>query len=127
MKMVKAYILIFSIVLIITPVASHSFDEWSKRDIALESAWITLNIIDWSQTRYISKHPEFYESNPILGRHPSISAVDTYFAAGTLLHIGVTHILPSKYRPYWQMITIMGSGACVINNNRIGVGLNFSF
>ena len=102
-------------------------DPWSKQDIALETLWVALHVIDWGQTRYIAKHPTFYEGNPLLGKHPSVSKVDAYFAVGTLLHVGITHILPSKYRPYWQMITIGGSGYCVINNESLGVGLNFSF
>jgi len=53
--------------------------------------------------------------------------VDAYFAAGGLLHAGVTYVLPEKYRPYWQGVTIFATGACVGHNEGLGAGLSFSF
>jgi len=55
--------------------------------------------VDLLQTRYISKHPEkFYEINILLGNHPSIFAVNTYFilwfiGVGVLYYFGLVYIL----------------------------------
>lgn len=41
---------------------------------------VLLLVIDWAQTRFIAKHPElFSEINIVLGKHPSIEAVNLYF------------------------------------------------
>jgi len=115
-------------------VPAKAADPWSKQDIALEAAWIGLNFVDWAQTRWMAKNDWYFdgqrhkELNPLFfEKRPNTFKVDTYFAVGTLLHVGVTHILPSKYRPYWQGVTIMTTGYCVGKNAHIGAGLNFSF
>jgi hypothetical protein len=38
-----------------------------------------------------------------------------------LAHLGITHILPKKCRPYWQRISIGVSAGCVISNFSIGL------
>ena len=132
MKTIQVVIALCIVISFSTP--ANAFDEWSKQDIALESTWIALNFIDWGQTRWAAKHDWIWdgkmhkERNPLyFEKHPSASKVDVYFAVGTLLHIGITHVLPSKYRPYWQGISIMTSGYCIGTNAHFGAGLNFSF
>ena len=50
--------------------------------LALLALSILLLCLDWSQTRYIAKHLDrFHETNVILGRAPTLSAVNAYFAA----------------------------------------------
>lgn len=117
------------IVAIVVPIivtqAAHA-DEWTKQDIILESTWQVLQFVDWKQTRVIANHPELYEEkNPIFGSHPSTGKVDAMFAAGALLHVGITHVLPKEYRVYWQAVTIGMSAACVINNYSIGIRVGF--
>lgn len=86
----------------------------------------TLNIIDWGQTLDIADKPdEFREVNPILGEHPSKGRVNTYFALASLAKLGITHILPSKYRKWWLGFNIAVSGYCVGNNYHIGARVNF--
>jgi len=129
---IKHHIIALLIVLAMTTPAS-AFDEWSERDIALEFTWVTINLVDWSQTRWMAQHDWkwnkkcYHENNPVLGKYPKVSEVDLYFAAGTLLHIGVTHVLPKEYRPYWQYVWIIGSSVTVMHNNRLGAGLRFEF
>jgi hypothetical protein len=112
--------------LIATP--SYAFDPWSKEDVALEAAFLTVDFLDWGQTRYIAKHPDkFHEHNLVLGRHPEVQKVDMYFLSTALLHIGIVTVLPQKYRKYFQGVTIGLSTGCVINNKAKGIGINFSF
>lgn len=40
---------------------------------------------DWQQTREIKNHPNMYEMNPALGKHPSDAKIDGYFALSTIL------------------------------------------
>jgi hypothetical protein len=101
-------------------------DPWSKQDIALEGIYLALKTIDMGQTLDIAAQPDkYYEVNPVLGRHPSKSAVYAYFLTTSLLHIGITNVLPTKYRPWFQGVTIGLSGACVIHNYSIGLRVNF--
>jgi hypothetical protein len=117
------------------PFISYSGEKWSKTDIALETTWQVINIMDWRQTVQIANNPEQYnENNPILGIHPSEQYVNTYFLIGAILHPIVTEMLPVKYRLWgvdvkpktiWQSISIGMSGACVVNNFSIGLSVNF--
>jgi len=61
---------------------------------------ISLLVVDWLQTRFIADHPErFTESNLILGEHPSLRAVDIYFACCVAATMVLAWLLP-----YWWAI-----------------------
>jgi hypothetical protein len=101
-------------------------EKWSKQDYALEATWQVIHLMDWGTTLDITRHPDQYkELNPILGEHPTREEVNLYMFSGALLHAGVTHILPPKYRPYFQGITIGMSGVCVLNNLSVGLQIKF--
>lgn len=101
-------------------------DSWSKQDMALQATYTALHIIDWGQTRYIAKNPKtFFERNAILGKHPTVDKVDMYFAGTLIAHALVTHFLPDKYRPWWQLATISMEGYCVNHNFKAGVRVAF--
>jgi hypothetical protein len=99
---------------------------WTKADYAREAAFVGLTIIDWGQTRNIAKHPDDYgESNPILGRHPSVGRVNTYFPLAIAGHIIATHYIPHPYRPWWQYIWIAREGYAVGRNYSFGVRMEW--
>lgn len=101
-------------------------DPWSNRDVALQLAYTSLHVIDWGQTRYIAQNPlNHSEVNKILGEHPSPERVDVYFAGTLIAHVLVTHFLPAKYRPWWQLATISMEGYCVNHNFKAGVKVAF--
>jgi hypothetical protein len=103
----KTKLLLLLALIVFTPTKSLAADIWSKQDKTLQATYLTLKFIDWRQTRTIAKNPDdYYEMNPILGKHPSTTEVDIFFASTAILHSIVTHYLPSKYRPWWQGITI---------------------
>jgi hypothetical protein len=122
----KTKLLLLLALIVFTPTKSLATDKWSTQDKTLQATYLTLKFIDWRQTRTIAKNPDdYYEMNPILGKHPSTTEVDIFFASTAILHSIVTHYLPSKYRPWWQGITITVSGACVINNFAVGIKMDF--
>jgi len=85
----------------------------------LQGTYLGVHAIDWSQTRTIAKNPdEFYEINPLMGKHPSTEEVDAYMAASALLHTGITMSLPSEYRKYWF------GGSFVVKLNLINMNIN---
>ena len=119
-------IMILIICLLLISCNSFAFDKWAKKDTALQLTYSILHIVDWKQTRYIAKHPEtYYERNPILGRHPNIGRVDTYFASTLLLHSGVSYLLSQPYRRYWQCIWIVHEIHTVGNNWKMGIEITF--
>lgn len=114
------------IIMLLIPVQSFAFDEWSKTDIALEAVYTTLHVIDWGQTLNIADNPyRYYETNPILGKCPSRSDVNVYMASSLVLHTIVTAVLPKEYRPWFQAVTIGIEGAMLINNFNLGIKTAF--
>ena len=101
-------------------------DPWTGADIARQAAYTTLHAIDWKMTQHIAENPDHHaESNKILGEHPSVSEVNRYFAITGLLHAGVSHFLPSKYRRIWQYTTITFEAGVVSGNYRLRGGFHF--
>ena len=84
---------------VLTGCMEFNTQKWWKE--VTYGAAITTLAADWGQTRYISKHPNtYYELNPILGRHPQISQVDSYFGAVTALTMISYPFVKDSYAPY---------------------------
>ena len=97
--------------------------HWSTADTYRQAAIIGLEIADWRQTRYIANHPQdYYEMNPLIGEHPSVGRVNTYFAASIASRALVSALLPPPYRAWWQYISIGAQGFVVIHNFDKGIG-----
>ena len=126
----------FAVILIVFlfSVTANAADKWTTADTAWQASAMALMAVDWGQTRYIAQHPEYYEVNPILGRHPSTKAVDLYFVGAMIVHPVISYLLPSKAeifgvtinpRRIWQAGTIVLELGCVANNARLGIGFSF--
>lgn len=100
-------------------------NDWSSADTRRELGWQAVNIIDWKQTRVISKDTKYEELNPLLGKYPSTRAVDNFFLVSTVLHSATSCALEPTNRRYWQYISLLFSSAAVINNRRLGIRINF--
>lgn len=114
------YILIF---LLLMPCTASA---WDTTDIVLESTWQVLHIIDWQQTLSIARNPnEWYELNPILGKHPSVGNVNTYMFCSAIGHGIVSHYIPKllgkQSRNIWQATSILITFSAVANNYSIGI------
>lgn len=114
-------IILFLLISVFVSSSVFAADKWIKEDITREAVFVGLQIVDWQQTRYIAKSDEFTEINPILGKYPSRSEVNAYFAFTTLGHIAVTHVLPQRHRKYWQYAWIGLQAFTVGRNATIGV------
>lgn len=102
---------------------SEGLTDTGEREIV----WQTLNAIDWMQTRTISVDPEWYETNPILGKHPSLSEVNAYFIASALFHATVSHHLDSKNAKLYQTATSWIAVGFVLNNHVKGIRLTVRY
>jgi len=82
--------------------------------------------MDWAQTRYAARHPaQFYEINPIIGKHPSVKEVDRYFIGSLAVKNTIFFILPEKYQPIWAMGMTTISVGLIAHNNSIGIQMKF--
>ena len=83
-------------------------EELSKPEKVGELAFQTVNFIDMMQTLEIVQHDDlYYETNPILGKHPRQNEVITYFMIRGAMHYHTTKWLPKKFRPAWLTITFL--------------------
>jgi hypothetical protein len=96
-----------------------------------EYVYDAFELADISTTLDIKNHPNLYETNPLLGRHPSDSAI---FAEGIGLgiigHALVTHELVAYHAPSWVIDTwedvSIGVEAGYTANN-LSYGLQFTY
>ena len=102
------------------------FTPFSWYDYALETTFIGVTSMDWSQTQQIATHPhEYYETNFILGRHPSLNTVNIYFPSAMALHALVAYALPKPWREVWQTMWIGVETYTVYTNETIGLRIKF--
>ena len=112
------------IVMLLIPTIAHA--EWNGADSAREVVWQGLHVIDWGQTLEIARQPEdYWEVNPIMGRHPSVGRVNLYMGVSAVVHGVVSWVLPDEVRKWWQYVSIGVSGACVARNFNIGLGVRY--
>ena len=117
MKPLYAMLLCFSV--------AHA-DDWTTQDTIRQVALQTVIAADWMQTRQIAKHPDsWYETNAMLGDHPSVAQVNQYFIASSLVAYGIARALPGKWRAPYQYIYIGYEGNFVANNLRLGIRVKF--
>ena len=101
-------------------------DEWDATDKALGAAVATASVIDWAQTRYIATHATtLHENNPVLGLHPSLGYVNTYFVASIIGGALLADYLPSKYRKLFLGGAVLVELYFIGNNKHIGIGMAF--
>jgi hypothetical protein len=105
--------------------SAEAFSEWEPEDKKLLIATEVLLLADWAQTRQTAKNPDKYqENNVVLGKHPSVGRVNTYFAASML----GTYLI-AKHYPEHRTVFLGGllvlEGITVYSNKMIG--LNFAF
>jgi hypothetical protein len=101
-------------------------DEWSMEERATFAVSSALLVADWAQTRQIARNAQmFSETNPILGRHPSVGRVNAYFATALLLNYVIGRSLDSGWRSAW-FVGVGSIEANVVQRN-LSIGLSLSF
>lgn len=124
---IKKLFLVLSVIIIISPLKKleanpwYQGDPWSNQDIYLQLTYLTFVSIDWLQTRKIASDPNRKEMNPFLGPNPSLRKVDLIIGSSIIAHSIITWILPTKYRPFWQMLWIGAEMAATSHNYSVGI------
>ena len=86
---------IISVLLIF--ICSLVFGKNYKEFYINQAIYTTLHIIDYQQTLNVLKNG-YYELNPILGRKPTKSKIDTYFITVYLLNTGISYYLYNNHK-----------------------------
>ena len=119
----------YTFILLLTIIfLSPAANAWSKKDTYWEAAYLTTHLADWGQTLDIASQcgsGNYYETNPVMGKCPSVQTVNAYFIGTALLHYGTAHMLPPKYRRMFQAGTIGMELSYIANNASIGLNINF--
>lgn len=134
----KKTILLTMIIILTFVDMAYTADKWDKEDIALATTFTVATIIDWGQTRDMSKNnyekkdsmsktTYYKETNIYLGKYPSIGKIDAYMLTSLLGSLATVHILNSKWRKK-VLFTLSTIELWVINHNyNNGLKINFEF
>lgn len=113
---------LLALLLISTPCFA---DPWSTGDTYREGTYLGLLAIDWAQTRNCLRLPMCYEQNPLLGKHPEQSHLDTAVILTGIGHYLIAKTIPENYRVSFQYISIGIEGLNDASNFHIGVKIKF--
>jgi hypothetical protein len=84
-----------------------------------------LLLADWSQTLQIARDPLRHgEQNALLGLHPSVGRVNTYFAVSFIANAAILW-LPTTPRRIGYVGLIAWKAHTVIRNHRLGLTIGF--
>lgn len=97
----------------------------SKNDIKAIYLFNMIQAVDMFQTLEIANNDMYYETNKILGKHPSELQVITYFILRGFSHYEITKMIPEKYRPLWHGYGIFYNYNIVKDNHELGIRINF--
>jgi len=127
-KMMKKIILIF--LLTFTSANAIDLEKYYKEDLTeIDRANIVLfNVlqgIDMLQTLEIANNDAYYETNPILGKHPSEAEVVTYFIARGLVHYQATRMIPQRYRNFFHGYNVVYNYNVIRDNHQLGIRIDF--
>ena len=93
-----------------------------KKFLHLTPLFVFLVILQGCSSE-IQSNPGYRELNPLIG--DSETEILGYFLGKSILHYGVTRILPEQYREAWLGISIVPIIGAVHNNHMIGVDMKF--
>ena len=123
------------VILLLCSIFLFGFDSFNKEEITLGAMQLGVAAIDYQQTKVISRNPdEYFETNPVMGRHPSEGRVTTVFLATAVAYVAVAYVLPREItiwsitlhpRMYWQLLWLGSESEAVFSNWRSGIRIKF--
>lgn len=101
--------------------ASRPFEAWDRADTIRQSIYTAAHCVDWLQTQEIVSNDDYYELNPVLGKHPTHREVDIYMGATLIANWAIAGMLKPEYREIFQYLSITVEVGCAVHNYRIGI------
>lgn len=110
-----------TIVAIISTLATGCLSSrpWSVRDVALESAFVATEIVDYQQTRVITG--QCREANPVIGACGQNAPINLFFPLMVLANVAVADLLPGWWRTSFQVATTAVEARVVEYNYAAGI------
>lgn len=104
-------------------------EDWTTGDTIAQVVTMGLIAIDWRQSRQIARNPDRYaESNPVLGEHPSMGRVNTYFALFEIGHLWLARTVPHGVGRDAVQYAFGGAElVAVVGNHSVGLSYALSF
>jgi hypothetical protein len=93
--------------------------SWSKLQISEEIAVTSLLFIDYKQSLNIQMHQGNYETNILIGRHPSNNKIKGYFIGMEALQFGVAQEFPIIRTKFLGGIIVV-EGVVTARNKALG-------
>ena len=123
---------IILIIFLLLGTKSHAIDlekyykePLTEKDKSLIVASTILQGIDMLQTLEIANNDKYYETNPILGKHPSEFQVIAYFVTRAYTLSELTKMTPLKYRGFTHAFNIAYNYDVVRKTHSIGIRIDF--
>ena len=97
--------------------------SWRPSEVALAGAFTAALLIDAAQTRRLAAGGwrNHVETNPILGRRPSVGQLNTYTAVSGLVVLGVAAAAPKQARPWILGVALAAEACALVAVSRAGV------
>lgn len=103
--------------------------DWDREDTFRQTAFSVLLIADWGQTLNAAKDQKKFRetglATRIIGEHPSVAEVNSYFVSSLIAHAAISYLLPSPWRKVWQYVWIGAETNQVYRNYQVGARINF--
>lgn len=116
---------LLAVLLLLFPCAVRAGD-WELIDRQLAATALVATTMDWAQTRTIAKNPQqFYEMNPLLGRHPSMGDVNRHFVGAIAIGTVVAFSLPKTERRWFLGGAAALEIGVVAHNLSVGIRMDF--
>lgn len=112
------------LLLLLALVCGTAHAQWTEEQRTLAGMYMVAHVIDWGQSRRIARDG-WTEFNPILGRHPSMGRVNTYFVLTPLIGALVLDAMPSRHRTAALKVVTTLQIATVARNHYLGIRVSF--
>ena len=121
-------ILLSLLLTVLTTSPAAAWQEWTSTDRQLFVASSIAITADWATTRGAARGNwpnNTYETNHVMGRHPSVNTVDTYFAVMLISNYLIADYLPKEHRGMYLTIRTVVHGASAQRNTELGWRMHF--
>lgn len=100
--------------------------EWSKEDQQRQLLYTFVHVLDWAQTLdIVRKADSFYETNKILGRHPTEKKVNIFMVSTLIGNWFIAKKLGKRNRKTFQLVSISTLSLVIVRNNYLGLSIRF--
>jgi len=122
----QAIIVIILVLIFAVPTKSYAGEPWDNTDKVLYTLDLAVTLMDYKQTMQIAREgPDtnwnVYETNPILGKHPTEQEVTIYFVGREIMKYYIADYLKPSYRKIFLIASFFATKTLVQRNLTLGL------